>query len=62
MPAFVCLLYDPREKITDILSAFRKHPNRDHIEHLYSLIEFSIEASQIDGQQHQISKNRAGKI
>ena len=57
MPAFVCLLYDPREEITYILSTLGQHPNRDHIEHLYSLIEFPIEASEINSQKHQISKN-----
>lgn len=51
MPAFVCLLYYPREEITDVPSALRQHSNWDHVEHLYGLIEFSIEAAEVDGQQ-----------
>lgn len=62
MPAFVGLLYDPREEITNIFPALWQHSYWDHIQHLYGLIEFSVEASQIDSQQQQITDNREGEI
>ena len=56
------LTNDPSKKFSNVSSTFWQHADRDHIEHLYCLIESYVEFAQVEEPQQHESESRHDQI